>query len=38
MIIGNGNLLNGNCLELMSDIPDCSVDMILTDCQTWKGS
>ena len=26
-----GNLLQGNCLELMKDIPDKSVDMILCD-------
>lgn len=24
-------LLQGDCLELMQDIPDCSVDMVLTD-------
>ena len=24
-------LLNGDCLDLMKDIPDGSVDMILTD-------
>ena len=25
------NLLHGDCLELMKDIPDKSIDMILTD-------
>lgn len=25
------NLLQGDCLELMKDIPDCSIDMILCD-------
>ena len=25
------NLYNGDCLEIMKDIPDCSVDMILCD-------
>lgn len=31
MQIGNGSFLKGNCLELMKDIPDSSVDMILCD-------
>lgn len=31
MQIGNGTFLNGDCLELMKDIPDASVDMILCD-------
>lgn len=31
MQIGSGTLLNGDCLELMKDIPDGSVDMILCD-------
>lgn len=25
------NLLNGDCLEVMKDIPDKSIDMIFTD-------
>ena len=25
------NLMQGDCLELLKDIPDCSVDMVLTD-------
>ena len=31
MKIKNGEFLKGDCLELMADIPDGSVDMILTD-------
>lgn len=31
MNIGNGKFWNGDCLELMADIPDGSVDMILCD-------
>jgi len=31
MFLSNGNLINGDCLEVMRDIPDGSVDMILTD-------
>lgn len=31
MIIGNGQLLHGDCLQLMKQIPDKSVDMILCD-------
>jgi site-specific DNA-methyltransferase (adenine-specific) len=31
MIIGNGQFLKGDCLELMLEIPDGSVDMICTD-------
>lgn len=31
MIIGNGEFLQGDCLELMREIPDGSVDMILCD-------
>jgi len=31
MKIGNGTLLNGDCLEIMKDIPDGSIDMILCD-------
>lgn len=31
MIIGNGQLLQGDCLQLMKQIPDKSVDMVLTD-------
>ena len=27
----NINLLNGDCLEIMKDIPDKSIDMIFTD-------
>lgn len=29
--MNNTTLLHGDCLELMKDIPDNSVDMILTD-------
>lgn len=31
MKIGNGEFLKGNCLELMKDIPDGTIDMILCD-------
>ena len=31
MNIGNGTFLHGDCLELMREIPDGSVDMICTD-------
>lgn len=31
MDIGNGQFWRGDCLELMADIPDGSVDMVLTD-------
>jgi site-specific DNA-methyltransferase (adenine-specific) len=31
VIIGNGTFLQGDCLELMREIPDGSVDMILCD-------
>jgi DNA modification methylase len=30
MIIGNGQFLQGDCLELMREIPDGSVDMVVT--------
>ena len=29
------NLLQGDCLELMKDIPDKSIDMILCDPPFW---
>ena len=29
--MSNVNLLHGDCLELMKDIPDKSIDMILAD-------
>ena len=29
--LGNGNLINGDCLEEMKKIPDESIDMVLTD-------
>ena len=29
--IGNGVLYNGDCLEVMKEIPDKSVDLILCD-------
>lgn len=31
MEIGNGTFLHGDCLELMRDLPDGSVDMVLCD-------
>jgi len=31
MQIGNGQFLHGDCLELMRDLPDGSVDMVLCD-------
>lgn len=31
MKIDNGEFLKGDCLELMKNIPDCSVDMVITD-------
>lgn len=30
MEIGNGTFLHGDCLELMRDLPECSVDMVMT--------
>lgn len=29
--MGTVKLMNGDCLELMKEIPDCSVDLVLTD-------
>ena len=31
VLIANVNIIQGDCLELMKDIPDGSVDLILTD-------
>lgn len=31
MLVGNGQFWHGDCLELMRDIPDGSVDMVLCD-------
>ena len=34
---GNIKLYNGDCLEVMKDIPDKSVDCIVTSPPYWKG-
>ena len=31
MMIGNGRMILGNCLDVMADIPDASIDMVLCD-------
>ncbi len=43
MRIGNGEFWLGDCLDLMSQIPDGSVDMVVTsppydDMRTYNGS
>ena len=46
MIVNNGKLMVGNCLDKLKRLPDCSIDSIVTDPpyeigfmgKSWDGS